>query len=361
MKNHMNKSITAKFRILLLALAVITIQGSALHGSFEWLATSGSANWEDSANWKDSLVPDNAVGAEVFFLASSGDTTVVTSGASTDITLGILKFNASNSFTITGSKDLIFSSGGAATLFDDAGNHSIETGVVLVNDLSVTVKTGLNLSISGAISGSGGIITSEIGTLTLSGSNTYTGTTLVDKGSLNLASSGTAIASGTITINDSGTLLLGAANQIGSSDLSFNGGNFSTGGFSDTIGTLTLDKSSTIDFGSGASVLDFSTAGTFGASTVLTINNWTGNIGFSGGTDQLIFSTTVPDTGQLAQISFVNPGSQTGTFAGFLVGSEVVPVPEASSMIGAALLSALIILDILRRKQRRKELTEAAA
>ena len=62
----------------------------------------------------------------------------------------------------------------------------------------------------------------------------------------------------------------------------------------------------------------------------------------------------------MAQIRFLNPvGFGSGTFEAELLGTgEVVPVPEPSAMIGAGLLSGLIILDILRRRKKNNKLNE---
>ncbi|MBL0182055.1 MAG: autotransporter-associated beta strand repeat-containing protein [Chitinophagaceae bacterium] len=71
------------------------------------------------------------------------------------------------------------------------------------------------------------------GTLTLSGNNSYTGTTTIS----------------------AGTLSLGASNVIpDNSPVTLSGGTLSTGsgaGFSETIGAITLSASSTIDVGTG--------------------------------------------------------------------------------------------------------------
>jgi autotransporter-associated beta strand protein len=90
------------------------------------------------------------------------------------------------------------------------------------------------------ISGTGSITKTGAGNLTLSSTNTYSGSTTITNGSI----------------------VLGVANAIGSSsDLVLNGGTFSTratAGFGATFDTLRLNASSTIALGTGAHTLSFS-------------------------------------------------------------------------------------------------------
>lgn len=112
------------------------------------------------------------------------------------------------------------------------------------------------------------------GTITLSGVNTYAGTTTVSAGTLQLGAAG--------VINDNSNVVL-------------NGGTFSTGsgaGFSETVGTLSVTANSTISLGTGSHTLTFanSSATTFTSGTLLTITGWTGtNNGNSSGTAGRIF------------------------------------------------------------------------
>ncbi len=386
MKYHMNKSITANFRILFLVMAFMTFQGSVLLGQFSWFISTGGS-WSTDTNW----TPDppgqnkgpNAIDDSVL-LGSAITAAATISLPNAPRTIGALTFdNSSFNYTLAGAGTLKFDvTTGSAAITVTNGSHVISTnlqtqdatiytqnsasafsisGAIATGGLLQTFTGTGNTTASGIISSGGAVTKSGAGTLTFSGVNTYTGATTVNAGTLTLnTSGGTAIAGTAISLNG-GTLLLGAANQINDgAALTFNSGTFNTGGVSETVGVLDLSATSIIDFGSGTSVLTFASAGTWTGATDLTINSWTGNLG-GGGTDQLIFTAT-PDGTQLSQIKFLNPaGLDPGTYGSLLIGSEVVPVPEASSMIGAGLLSALIILDILRRrKQRRKELTEAA-
>jgi autotransporter-associated beta strand protein len=182
---------------------------------------------------------------------------------------------------------------------------------------------------SGSVSGSGGLTKSGTGTQGFSGINTFTG--------------GINITGGTLLLGVDNTLA--AANSLEIANATFN-----TGGYSQSLNTLTLTADSTIDFGNLSSVLRFS-SGTLSALNgyTLTIMNWTGTIATTGGTDQLIFNNGMQALAgtSSSQIQFVI-GSNTYD-ALFLarpdLGAnviEVVPIPEPGTVGAAVLLLALL-------------------
>jgi rhamnogalacturonan endolyase len=106
---------------------------------------------------------------------------------------------------------------------------------------------GTSTTFSGVIAGSGFIVKSGGGTLTLSGANTYTGGTTVSNGTLLVANtSGSGTGAGAVTVNSGGTL---GGNGIISGAVTVNsGGTFSPG--IGGVGTLTLSNSLVLAAGS---------------------------------------------------------------------------------------------------------------
>ena len=151
------------------------------------------------------------------------------------------------------------------------------------------------------------------GTQILSGVNTYTGTTTVNQGTLSLG-----IANG---INSGSPLVLG-------------GGKLATGGFNQSLNTLTLSASSAIDLGTvaGTSMFNFADSHlvTWTAGSNLSIFNWSGKLS-GAGNDQLIFG--IDNTGltaaQIAQIHFQGFNGAT-----ILSTGEVVPVSASTRLLG---------------------------
>jgi len=184
---------------------------------------------------------------------------------------------------------------------------------------------GQDLTLSGIISNSSGTLgLTKIGTsnVTLSGANTYTGTTTVTSGELRLNP---------------------AANTTPATQFVLNGGILSTTGIttSRTItssSTLKLDNTSTITLGANAHTLTFaaSNAVSWSAGT-LTITGWTGAYNGTSGTAGKIFvgsNASGLTSGQLGQIQFFNGSVYSPAM--ILSTGEVVPSCLPPSIIGSS-------------------------
>ena len=139
------------------------------------------------------------------------------------------------------------------------------SGVLVINTAAGTASSGVDLNISGPIGGASGSLTKTgPGTLLLSGSSTYGGTTTVAAGTLSLGSTG-SIAAGSMLNLSGGTLAI-----TGSQTQTF-GGTTITAGTSAianagtlNLGAITRSVGGTVDFGSGTGVTTTTTANTNG-------------------------------------------------------------------------------------------------
>ncbi|OYX62053.1 MAG: hypothetical protein B7Y88_14755 [Sphingomonadales bacterium 32-64-17] len=136
---------------------------------------------------------------------------------------------------------------------------AVNAPVTLMAGLNALDTAGHEVSMGGEITGSGGFVKTGSGTLTLAGSNSYTGGTTIAAGTLqgNSASfgSGNVVNAGTLVMNQTadGTLsnaVSGAGSFVktGSGTLTLTGANSYTGGTTIATGTLQGNSAS---FGSG--------------------------------------------------------------------------------------------------------------
>ena len=260
-------------------------------------------------------------------------------------------------------------SNAAANLVFDGGTLQY-TGATAGTNRNFTINAGKtatfditanNLTVSGASTATKRALTKTgAGTLTLSGANLYTGTTTINAGILKVDNDGTTTfgkitgsnVTGSIAVNTGGTLLLsGAGDHLAdSAAMTLNGGTFNTGGFSETLGVLTLSLSSVIDMGAGNSILHFLDSSAATWTGTLSIWNWSGNT-LGGGTDQLFFGGAGGgglSLSQLTQVKFYSDNGMTilpyaPGFSAFTGGfGEIVPVPEPSSVAVAMGLLGLV-------------------
>jgi fibronectin-binding autotransporter adhesin len=217
----------------------------------------GNGTWQNSAgndNWADSTGQVNAAytnGAFAVFEAAPGTVTIDNSLG--NVTTSGMQF-AVNGYTITGN---------ALTL---TGSPNI----IRVGD-GTAAGAGMTATINSALVGTGGLQKTDLGTLVLSGTNTYTGGTSVTGGTLQVASDANlGDASGGLTL-DGGTLRnTGAFTSARAVTLGTNGGTF------DTQANLTL--SGTIG---GAGALTKTSSGTL---TLTGVNTYGGGTSINGGT-----------------------------------------------------------------------------
>ena len=172
--------------------AAVTLPATLANGT--WLPTGGGS-WNSSSNWANGMIP-NTAGANATFASATTNSTVTLDG---NFTVGTIVLNSAYSYTISaGSGGVLTLSNGSsgATVTSYSGGQTISAPMVLSsNTLFSAVARGAIITLSGNISGSGGLTASDPGAygstpsnIILSGSNTYTGGTTVSGGNLTLGS-----------------------------------------------------------------------------------------------------------------------------------------------------------------------------
>lgn len=134
-----------------------------------------------------------------------------------------------------------------------------------------------DLTLSGAITGTGNLVKSGAGTLTLTGANTYNGATTVSAGTLELARTGgtaTLPSTTSISVAQNAVLLISQSDQVNNNAaITLSGGTITRGsGVNEVFGSLNLTTGSFLDFGTGAA--GNLTFGTYTPSALLTVNNF---------------------------------------------------------------------------------------
>jgi len=271
--------------------------------------------------------------------ASGGNTaTIVFSGSASAGTNTNYTLNSGGVMQFTGT-----SSGGTAVIVNNAGglfDISGQSGGVTVNSISGagnislggnTLTTGGDNStgtISGVISGSGGGLTKTgTGTLTLTGGNTYTGTTTISDGTLALSGAGTLSNATPVNVSGAtGIFDISAITATGETVGSLAG----VAGSSVVLGgkNLTLANNNTTTFagvisGAGGSL----TKQGAGNLTLTGANTYSGPTTIAGGV------LTLSGNGTLAATSAVN---LTDASSGFDISGMTATSETIASLAGVA-------------------------
>jgi fibronectin-binding autotransporter adhesin len=217
-------------------------------------------------------------------------------------------------------------------------------GITGVNYSVFLAETGGASTISGPISGNISLTHNGSGTVTLSGSNYYTGVITNTAGSLQV-SHASALGSASNIVLTGGTLLFNIGVTNTAVKLSLGGGTLSENNVNTSLGALTLTTNSIINLtvGGGSGSFTFESFTNISATSLLTINNWQG-LAMASGTDDRIFFTNDPGTEMLSQIYFTGFGQ--GAFR--LGTGEIVPIPEPTTILGSLIIAGLIV-----RKRRK--------
>ena len=309
------------------------------------------------------LIVNSASGATS--VVKNGTGTWILSGANTytgntNLNAGTLRLDhtgAASSGTITqttGDSLLHLNAAGtfanAMSIYNVRASETITlNSSITVNNATFDIDNGDTLTISGGISGSGGVTKNGTGSLVLSGNNSFTGATTVNAGTLQATATNALGSTSSVVVNTGGSLLVTAGNSINNAaSVTLGGGTLSmNGAFNESVGALTLTANSIIDLEGFDGTLTFSGVGVWDANTTLSITNWSGvnqygtPVGSGIANRHVVFTNTSGLDSYLDRISFYSGDFGQG-FAGtaFEIGftGEIAPVPEPETWATAVLL-----------------------
>ena len=251
-----------------------------------WDGGGGNDNWSTPQNWDDDLLP--AFPQPITF---GGATRLTPNNNLTSITVNGITFDGgAGAFVIGGNS---FSLGG--DIVDNAATpERINNGLALTGTRTINVLAGGNLTLGGAITGTGnGITKIGDGNLTLAGANSYTGNTTVGSSTSNggtlFVGPGATLGSGTGTLRLGGFTGNAPAPGTGAPVLTgfaFNG-NLDLTGNSATVASL-IASGDFSSLGTGADTINIATGKT------LTV---TGNVLVGGLQKSTITNTALQVTG----------------------------------------------------------------
>jgi autotransporter-associated beta strand protein len=326
------------------AFAAVLLLPATGAAQYNWTgSTSGS--WSNASNWDPAGGPPNSAGAAATF-GDAGTTTAVT--VDTAITVGSITFDSFNAYTVG------LGAGGSLTLNNGPSTNSVITATG--NSFSPTVSANFTvggngnldlssqspfpfggLTVSGAITASGGTVAITQGTVTLSGTNTYSAATRVDGGAILVADPGAGLS--------------------GNSNLNLNGGQVqltTATSFTRSLGT----GAGQVQFASGSGGGGFAYSGSSSSVLAVRLNNGTGTLtwastpNFLAAGDALIlgsaFSFGVVDfqngidlngADRRVRVDGPQPGSVTGIISGVISNSSMTAAGLAKNGSGALQLT----------------------
>lgn len=272
----------------------------------DWI-TDGPGAWGTSANWSGGSIPDN-IGNTARLNTSLTNASSITLDAAR--TLGSLSFTSANSYTVeagsSGSLTMNATTGNAS-LAANAGMHNISAPVSLADTLDIaTPLSTTGLTLSGIVSGTGGINKTGTGNLTLSAANSFSGNVHLAGGTASFANGGLGVGSSLNLENTTLQWASGNTQDITSKAVSLSSG---TVGLDTNGNDVILANDLT-----GSGQLTKLGAGKL---TLVSDTSFTGNVTISGGTLQL------------------GAGSTTGIINGDILnnGSLILDIEDASPVV----------------------------
>ena len=290
--------------------AALIVSGLSMAAQPSWAAVTTIGNLATGLS-----IPTNAN------LVLTSTQAYVTDGLATSSTFNTLTFSGSDTVTIA-NQLVLSSTNGATTITSTGTTANLLTGGTVTTGTSTifTVNTaGADMTIGSVISGSTGLTKTGVGgTLTLTNTNNYTGTTSVGAGTLVLNSASGPAVKGDFIVYLTGTLRTLANGQVPTtSNLLLTGGVLDTATTSGTFATVTM--------GAGGAIV--------GSGTVVSLANYS----LQGGTISAVLSGTAGASIFSGTTVLMNANKFTGLTT---VSSGVL---QLNSSVGPALAGNVLI------------------
>lgn len=312
------------FAILLL----INLAGESSGQTSTWTGaqntgSSGARNlWSTAGNWSGTAI----AGGNALIFTGNAKLTTNSNDFANGTAFASITFDANaGAFVLSGNQIAL---GSAGLINDDTLTQTINLALSLANATTFNANAGA-LTVGGAISGAGGITKTGANTVTLSGTNSYTGVTTITEGILSVATIGNGGVAGNL-----GQASTAAGNLV------LNGGTLQYTGLTATTNrnfTLSAGTSSTINVTtntltiSGASVASTGALTKAGAGTLILsgANLHTGTTTVAAGTlslsgaGSLAGAVNLSTTGAQFNISAITPAGISLTSVDAVAGTTL--------------------------------------
>ncbi|MFN6189359.1 MAG: beta strand repeat-containing protein, partial [Planctomycetia bacterium] len=206
----MNTPLTSSLRLrglpatlACLALGLAWPGVAAAQTNRTWSATSTNPTWSVNGNWSGSVAP---VANDSLFFASTSGTRSLTNDILAGTTFNGITFNSgASAYTLSGNSITL----GGSVVNNSANSQTIALPLSLSSTRTFTNNSNTTVTISGNISGAGGLVrdgtNSNTSIVNLTGTNTFAGDITVNAGVLQVGGNGVLGTSGTYA----GTITLG--------------------------------------------------------------------------------------------------------------------------------------------------------